>query len=525
MLLALAGRPSPCTAVPPDTASTIDRYWITLADRPTPTPPADPAPPVAPSYLQRLRAAGVHPVVKSRWLHAVSASLAPTQRATVEDLPFVQTVQPVAVGVPAARAEPSSGASSSPFSPPAEDLHLGPSRSHLSHMNAVEPLARGLDGRGVRVGFLDAHFRGLQHPAFGSLRREDRLVALRSFPDGTQNGKHGAAVAAVTMGRAPGRLVGPAHGAEAVAATTEYTPSERNVEEDYFVAGLEWLSRHGVDVVNVSIGYTTFDEGQDDYSPSDLDGDTALTTRAVDQAAKRGITVVVSAGNSGCASPDNCWYYVNTPADADSAIAVGATTPDSTLANFSSRGPTADGRIKPDVVVQGTNVLAPWDDGEYTRVGGTSFASPQVTGVVAQMLQINPSLSPIQVRRLLRQTASQAQSPNNRMGWGIVDADAAVRAAEWRARSDPPTSMIVDAPYPRPASTRLTIPVEVPARTSSLHLTLESPLGRAVAQKTVFVRPGPNWLTLNLRSVSPGLYRYRIEGARTQHTGKVAVDR
>lgn len=512
-------------AVPLDTTTADHKYWIAFDERPAPSASPEATPPVARSYLEQLRAEGVQPIVRSRWLHAVSAVLTPDERTAVRALPFVQHVRLVGEGTPDTHTDARPSPTSTPRFPPSQHLQFGASRTHLSRINAVAPMEGGFDGRGVRVGFLDAHFRGFRHAAFSALRHEDRLIALRSFPEGTQGGKHGAAVAAVTLGRDPGNLIGPAHGAQALAATTEYTPSERNVEEDYFVAGLEWLARHGADVVNVSIGYTTFDEGEDDYTPDDLDGDTGITTRAVDQAAQRGITVVVSAGNSGCASPDNCWYYVNTPADADSAITVGAVTPDSTLADFSSRGPTADGRILPDVVVQGTNVIAPWNNGEYAQLGGTSFASPQVTGVVAQMLQINPALSPIELRTILRRTASQSQNPDNRMGWGIVDAAAALHAAERRARANPPSSLLVEAPYPTPAATRLTIPVRVPARTPSLHLTLESPLGRTVAQTTTAVRPGPNWITLDLQSVPSGLYRYRLDGPHTHHTGTIAVDR
>jgi subtilisin family serine protease len=349
------------------------------------------------------------------------------------------------------------------------------------------------------------------------------MLGLRNFAEGRQGGNHGAGVASVAVGYAPGTLIGPAHGAQVLGASTEYTSFERNVEEDYFVAGLEWLHRRGADVVNVSIGYNTFDEGQDSYTTDDLDGDTGITTRAVDRAAQLGMTVVVSAGNSGCASPDSCWYYVNTPADADSVITVGAVTPDSSLATFSSRGPTADGRIKPDVVVPGTKVVAAWDDGGYARVGGTSFASPQVTGIVAQMLQVNPTLSPTEVRHLLRRTASQADRPDNRKGWGVVNADAAIRAAERRARATPPPSMIVEPPYPAPADSQLTVPIRVPHRTSTVTLSLTTPLGEPVAQRTYPVEPGPNWLSVRLQTVPPGLYVYHLRHRGGQHTGTIAV--
>jgi subtilisin family serine protease len=509
----------------PDTSrSAAERYWIMLEERPDPAAGPDRwTAPVSSSYLARLAALGVEPVVQSRWFHAVSAPLTAAERARVRTLPMVRRVTPVAGGQPVA-ADSVAPQAAGP-SPPRAALRLGASRAPLARISAVGPMTRGLDGRGVRVGFLDASFRGLRHPAFAGLRREGRLVALRDFTDGTQRGNHGMGVASVAVGRAPGSLVGPAHGAEVLGATTEYTPSERNVEEDYFVAGLEWLHRRGADVVNVSIGYNTFDEGQDSYTVEDLDGDTGLTTRAVDRAAALGVTVVVSAGNSGCAAPDSCWYYVNTPADADSAIAVGAVRPDSSLAAFSSRGPTADGRRKPDVVVQGTGVTAAWDDGRYARVGGTSFASPQVTGVVAQMLQVNPALAPTEVRALLRRTASQADAPDNRTGWGIVDAEAALRAAERRARAAPPSALEVEAPYPSPAADRVTVPVRVPRHTGTVRLTLTSPLGRPVATERFAVRPGPNWLTLDVSSLPPGLYHYRVQGRRHLHAGPLAVDR
>jgi subtilisin family serine protease len=500
-----------------------DKYWILLADRPAlSTDDARHTAPVARTYLRKLRALGVTPIVHSRWLHAVSARLSPAQRTTVREQPFVQAVRPVAIGTPSTAAPRS--AESGPPPPPSGQLPLGASAAHLSRINAVAPLARGLNGHGVRVGFLDAHFRGLRHPAFASLRAHDRMLGLRNFAEGRQGGNHGAGVASVAVGYAPGTLIGPALGAQVLGASTEYTSFERNVEEDYFVAGLEWLHRRGADVVNVSIGYNTFDDGQDSYTTDDLDGDTGVTTRAVDRAVQLGMTIVVSGGNSGCASPDSCWYYVNTPADADSAITVGAVTSDSSLAAFSSRGPTADGRIKPDVVVQGTKVVAAWDDGDYARIGGTSFASPQVTGIVAQMLQVDPTLEPMEVRRLLRRTASQADHPDNRKGWGVVNAEAAIRAAERRARATPPPSLVVESPYPMPADSQLTVPIRAPRNASTVRLSLTTPLGATLVQRTYPVEAGPNWLAVRLQSVPPGLYYYRVRHRSGQHTGTIVVD-
>jgi hypothetical protein len=141
------------------------------------------------------------------------------------------------------------------------------------------------------------------------------------------------------------------------------------------------------------------------------------------------------------------------------------------------------------------------------------------------MLQMNPALSPIEIRRLLRQTASQADAPDNQMGWGIVNADAAIRAAEHRARAHPPSVLRVDPVSPNPASDQLTIPIHAPASTHQVTLSLQTPLGRAVATNTFPVRPGPNWLTMDVGTLPAGLYWYRLQGAQASQTGTVAVHR
>lgn len=514
-----------------DSSAGTQKYWLFLDARPGHEVSSSESRwtrPVARSYLRRLKERGFRPLVRSRWFHAVSAKLSPSERDSAAALPFVQSLRPVASSLPPAQSSDGDRASTLASLDVgnallAAPLRPGASRGPLSRINALAPLRRGLDGHGVRVGFLDAHFGGLRHPAFSSLRADGHLAALRTFTEGHQSGNHGAGVVSVAAGYDPGSLIGPAHGATVLGATTEYTQFERNVEEDNFVAGLEWLHRRGADVVNVSIGYTRFDDGQDSYSPADLDGDTAITTRAVDRAAQLGVTVVVSAGNSGCADPDSCWFYVNTPADADSAIAVGAVLPDSSLAPFSSQGPTADGRRKPDVVVQGRDVVAAWEESQYAQVGGTSFASPLVAGVVAQMLQVNPTLSPMQVRRVLRHTASQADHPDTTRGWGIVDADAALRTAEWIARANPPAHLQISAPY-RETEATMIFPVSAPSQTTSLQLSLFGPVGRRVLRTERSAHPGPNRLHLNVGDLPPGIYRYQLQTDAGRHqSGTVSL--
>ncbi len=385
--------------------------------------------PVSERYVSALAAEGVWVKTQSYWLNAVSAALTEAQQAQVAGLPFVREVRPVARLVPQRTLD----ASPAPLLPLAWETtnaaNYGLSATQLGTINATTSLERGFNGAGVVLGFLDTEYGAFTHVAFARMLSEGRLLGQQLFTPVAQNNRHGQAVASIAVGYEEGRFVGPAWGAFVLAATTEYAPSETNQEEDAFVAGLEWLERNGADVVNTSLGYTTFDAGQRSYSPADLDGNTGVTTIAADRAVALGVVMVTSAGNEGCSQPANCWYYVGTPADGDSVIAVGAVTPDSVKAGFSSFGPTADGRIKPDVAAQGVGVYYASGNTSYAQGGGTSFSAPLVAGVVAQMLQANPALTPLDVRDILRRTASQAAAPDNRLGWGIINAARAVEEA------------------------------------------------------------------------------------------------
>ncbi len=385
-----------------------------------------------PACRAALVAAGADVRTESRWLSAYSVAL-PTAEiaARVAALPFVRGAGPVRTLAPTAiptTFRPGPLVTSAPPTAIAFALNYGASRAQLDQINVPAVHDAGISGRGVRLGWLDTEFGGFAHPVFAAMVSSGRLGGTRSFA-APQSDRHGLNTTSIAVGYAPGQLIGPAYGATLFAATTEYAPTETNAEEDAFVAGLEWLESNGVDAVNVSLGYIDFDAGQRSYTYADFNGNTAVTTRAADAAVSRGVVMVVSAGNEGaCSGPGGgCPYYIGSPADGDSVIAVGATTLSGAKASFSSFGPTADGRIKPDVSAPGAGVTVASGASSYGTTNGTSFSAPLVTGVVALMLEANPALTPIQVRAALRQTASQATSPDNRLGWGIVNAAEAVR--------------------------------------------------------------------------------------------------
>ncbi len=507
------------------------KVWIFLADEPgdaargtTPAPitvaprtterrhqrgtttPARTDMPVAAAHLDQLQTLGIEPLVTSRWFNAVSAVLAPEQAEAVRGLPFVRGLQPVG-RVVTERTPPE------PVSP-VRLIDYGPSALQLDLINARTPIEDGFIGTGVIIGFLDTTF-DFDHPALAPIAASGRLLGVQDFTGQEQSSTHGLSVASVAVGFDEGNLVGPGYGAQVLAATTEYAPTETHQEEDFFVAGLEWLEANGADVVNVSLGYSTFDPGEGDFTYNDLDGNTTLVTLAVDIAASLGVTVVTSAGNAG----NSDWLYITAPADADSVIVVGAMRSDSTKTSFSSIGPTADGRIKPDVMALGSQVMVARPGAAYGMSGGTSFSAPAVTGVVAQILQANPSLNPIDVRDLLRRTASQPNAPDNERGWGVVNAAAAVQEALALASEEDGPAVFDEGPVSVPnyvlrRGTR-TLTVELTGAPAPDRITIYDVLGHRVATLAPLghsVRDGRTQVRLALPALSSGLYFYRLTG-------------
>ncbi|MGH7529872.1 MAG: S8 family serine peptidase, partial [Gemmatimonadales bacterium] len=309
---------------------------------------------------------------------------------------------------------------------PGGDPVYGPSATPLRRLNLFPLIARGADGSGVRVALLDSGF-DTANPAFGGVT----VVAQRDFVFGDDTVRdelgvdvagahaHGTAVWSLLAGDVPGRLRGVARAASYLLAKTEDVRSETRVEEDHYVAALEWTDSIGVDIVSSSLSYLVFDNGFG-YMPSEVNGDVAVTTVAADAAVARGITIVTAAGNNG---PDSRSIW--TPADGDSVIAVGAEDSLGTVAPFSSRGPSADGRIKPDFTAPGVAICAVTGRGRLGRVNGTSFATPLVAAGVALLKQMQPVLTPLDVRDALRAAGANRSAPDTIRGWGRPDFAAA----------------------------------------------------------------------------------------------------
>ena len=489
--------------------------------------------PISQEYEADLLRRGVKIEQRSRWLNAVTARLSENELKQITALPYVRSTRPIALL--SSDAQPSAPASSvipERVSANCPSNIFGRSCTQLDVVNAIPAIQRNINGRGVILGFIDTHYntsgnRPFSHPSLVHIRNDNRLKEFRDFTqrDPTQAcpgpNTHGMSVASVAVGYAEGQLIGPGYGATIYAAATECGPYERNIEEDNFVAAVEWMESEGVDVITASLGYFDFDNGQRSYEVSDLDGDTGLTTIVMDWATQRGVVTVNSAGNSGPSLKT-----ITTPSDGDSVIAIGGVWPDKSIWPFSSRGPTADGRTKPDVSGQSARVVVS-EGGGYSLSQGTSFSAPMIAGVVAQILEVNPTLKPRNVWHILTSTASQSNSPDNNLGWGIVDADAAIKSAETLvSRSGEPlpipSQLTVHSPYPNPFQDIVHFTIEAVEPAAHARLMIFDALGRQIA--TVYdgaIKVGGTSVQFDGRNLPPGVYAYTLESEGRAQSGKM----
>jgi len=382
---------------------------------------------VFPAYAERVQAMVPRVRTVSRWLNALSVEAGREEVEALGSLGFVRRLEPVASFQRSEEGQPQFE-QPSPSTDSFFNRIYGPSRTQLEQMNVPSLHLMGTTGQGVLVCLLDVGFHK-SHPVF----KAARLLAEWDFVNGDgdvqQNlndpqdysDSHGTGTWSALGGFMPGQLMGPAFRAEFILGKTETDRFERPVEEDYWAAGIEWAESLGADVVSSSLGYTDW------YTFKDMDGRTAVTTRAANRAADLGVVVVNAAGNE----RNDAWGHINAPADGFKVIAVGAVSADGRIASFSSPGPTYDGRIKPEVCALGVSTWIAGLNGDgspkYGPGSGTSFATPLVAGVVALLLEAHPDWTPDDVREALLATASRSTTPDNDYGWGIVNALAAVQ--------------------------------------------------------------------------------------------------
>ncbi len=378
-------------------------------------------------YLKRIRESGVHIRRVSHWFNAISISATIEQLEKVRKFPFISSIEPVGqIRQPNVLDDDFGNGLEKGFATKTGDLDYGPSAWQLELLRVNDVHGLGYSGKDILVLMLDTGFLN-SHEAIMQKRVKAEYDFINDDSE-TENEtdeeirigqhNHGTMTYSVLGGYSPGQLISPGYGCDFLLAKTESVGYERIVEEDNFVAALEWGEMLGADIVSSSLGYNEW------YVYDQMDGRTAITTRAVLIATQLGMVVVTAAGNERGAGGKPGWGgHIMAPADADSIITVGATDAWGEVALFSSVGPTADGRIKPEVAAPGIAVYSasPGGPEAYTTASGTSFATPLIAGCVALLLEAHPHWRPDQVREALMKTASQADSPDNYLGWGVVN--------------------------------------------------------------------------------------------------------
>ena len=376
--------------------------------------------PVNPQYVNQLSGPGIQVHCTTKWLNGVTVLLSDSSKmATVRTLPFVKSVQ--FTGITNENNPPLTKSNKVPTS----EYDYGVATAQLDQLNGRILHQNGFKGENVHIAVLDAGFSQVNNnPAFSTLRNEGRLLGTKDFANPNSNiflgDSHGAMVLSAMAAELDGSHVGTAPKASYLLIITE-AEGEYLCEPDFWVSGIEYADSAGVDLATTSLGYTKFDDPSMNYRYSDLNGKTARASIAATIAFTKGIFLLNSAGNDG----NNSWRYISVPADSEGVLTVGSVNKNGIYSSFSSIGPSADGRIKPELCATGSSSALIGTDGNTTYQNGTSFATPIMAGITACYLQaaktIAPQLSLSEIRNFLYQSGHLYATPTAKLGYGIPD--------------------------------------------------------------------------------------------------------
>lgn len=468
--------------------------------------------PVSQKYLLGLAPNYQELLYTSKWLNAAIIVTTSEGVKALQALPYVQRVSFVGKGfIPKTgnKLLPSLGADdpiSSPH-PKWASRELSPQSTPYDFQNQLLGIndmhEAGFTGKGVMIAIFDAGFPGMQQAAafahlFSNKHLLGQLDVVRPWnKDVFKDNQHGTNVASLIFANQPEVLVAGAYNAQVILAITEDVATEYPVEELNWVRAAEYADSLGVDVINSSLGYLDFDDPSLTYTASQLDGKTTYVSIGADIAAKKGILVVNSVGNYGAAGSSS----LVAPADAKGILSVGSVSTTSTVSAFSSRGPTRDGRVKPELVAFGQGPVLIRSTGLPASAQGTSFSAPQVAALAAGLWETKPEWTKEELLNALIKSGSQYASPDNNLGYGIPNFRAALYGSLLDVAEEEEGAFLL---YPNPLlGEELAVSF---GQELSLVITLVDGIGRTVIERSISRDSPKTTYQISLPSLPPGLY-------------------
>ena len=376
--------------------------------------------PLDPAYIDAISETGATVGTYSKWVKTVLVHLTDMEiLSKLENLPFVDSLYCVWKGTLPQKTWRQTDVPLKPDFRQSNINSYGAGFTQIALNNGHLLHDAGFRGKGMAIAVLDVGFINADKISYFN---QERIKEIKNFNHESsdilrEGSDHGTRVLSCMLSDTPGEMTGTAPEADYYLFRTEVIGDEFPVEEDYWIAGLEYADSLGVDIVTSSLGYSVFTDPSMNHTHEQLDGQTIPISRAANLAASRGILLFSSAGNEG----DKNWTKITFPADAENIITVGSIDKDSNRSRFSSVGLTADERIKPDLMAMGTQTSIVESSGNVVQGNGTSFSTPILAGLAACLWEALPDLNSFDLLDLLRETGSQYQNPDPLMGYGIAD--------------------------------------------------------------------------------------------------------
>jgi serine protease AprX len=454
---------------------------------------------------------------KSKWLNAVHIQgVASAIKALLNTYSFIESIEfadkslnPNAKNI----GKKIIAAHQNKFSETSTDFNYGNAENQIKMLKGDFLHQQSFTGEGIQIAIIDAGFPNVNTlAAFKRIRNNNQILGGYNFADRNTNfytrNNHGTHVLSTIAGYSENQFVGTAPDAKFYLFISEIAETETILEETLWVEAAERADSLGVHVINTSLGYTTYDNPNYSHTYTDMDGKTTFISRGAEIGASRGLLLVNAAGNEG----NDSWKYIGAPADAVSVFSIGAVNSSENIASFSSFGPTADQRIKPDVLAQGlSSAIINYSSGNVSTSNGTSFSSPIMAGVIACFWQAFPNKTNFEIMDLIRKSADRFNNPTDQYGYGIPDFEAAYNQVLALDNFKNASIKI----FPNPLKDTFSMSVDGYAA-ESLSIQIYNILGQLVFENFKLVSK-----TIDSKNLKNGIYILKIQYENQQKTVKL----